>query len=116
MKGNLYFDEVEKKWYVNWLNQPEMYPSIALSGKIVLHPDDVEMIEIFQMYLGVDTTLQGKEVEYEIINHSAKLTGPDTNYELSLYSEVEKAIIEWSIDGKKTAGELTRKIFKILEK
>jgi hypothetical protein len=30
------------------------------------------------------------------------------------YSDIENAIMEWSRDGKKTAGTLTRKIIKIL--
>ena len=41
MKGNLYYDEIETLWYVNWMNIPEMYPSVALSGRLKLHPDDV---------------------------------------------------------------------------
>jgi hypothetical protein len=34
----------------------------------------------------------------------------------ALYSEIEYAIISWNIDGTKTAGSLTRKLFKILQK
>lgn len=32
------------------------------------------------------------------------------------YSDVENAIMEWSRDGNKTAGTLTRKIFRILKR
>jgi hypothetical protein len=32
-----------------------------------------------------------------------------------LYGEIEKAIIEWSVDGTKTAGFLTRKIMNIIK-
>ena len=32
------------------------------------------------------------------------------------YSEIENAIMEWSRDGNKTAGTLTRKIIRILKK
>ena len=32
-----------------------------------------------------------------------------------LYSDIEAAIIRWTIDGKKTAGELTREIMLILK-
>ncbi len=32
------------------------------------------------------------------------------------YSDIENAIMEWSIDGTKTAGALTRQIIKILKK
>lgn len=31
------------------------------------------------------------------------------------YSDIEHAIISWSLDGTKTAGTLTRKIIKILK-
>jgi len=36
--------------------------------------------------------------------------------EMSLYSQIEDLIISWSNDGTKTAGTLTRKIMKLLEK
>lgn len=32
-----------------------------------------------------------------------------------LYSKIEQLIIEWSIDGNKTAGHLTRKIMEIIK-
>ena len=32
-----------------------------------------------------------------------------------LYSEIEKSIIRWNIDGTKTAGELTREIMEMLK-
>ena len=32
-----------------------------------------------------------------------------------LYSDIEKAIIRWNIDGTKTAGELTREIMLIIK-
>ena len=52
-KGSLYFDEIQKIWYVNWLNNCEMYPSVSLGGRLKLHPDDVEVIEVYQMYMDV---------------------------------------------------------------
>jgi hypothetical protein len=36
--------------------------------------------------------------------------------ENELYSIIEAAIIRWSLDGTKTAGELTREIMLILKK
>jgi hypothetical protein len=36
--------------------------------------------------------------------------------ELSLYQQIENAIIEWSNDGTKTAGNLTREIIDIINK
>lgn len=35
---------------------------------------------------------------------------------MSLYNQIEDLIIRWSNDGTKTAGTLTRKIMKLLEK
>jgi len=114
MTGNLYYDEIETIWYVNWMNIPEMYPSMALSGRLELHPDDVEVIDIYQMYMGKDETLNGKEVEYTPLDGYAKLIEPGTTYNPPLYSKIEKEIIEWSNDGTKTAGVLTRKIMDLL--
>lgn len=34
---------------------------------------------------------------------------------MSLYQKIEIAIIQWSNDGTKTAGSLTREIIKIIE-
>jgi hypothetical protein len=36
--------------------------------------------------------------------------------ELSLYQEIETAIIRWSNDGTKTAGTLTREIMELIKK
>ena len=33
----------------------------------------------------------------------------------TLYSEIEHLIIQWNIDGTKTAGSLTREIMKLIE-
>jgi hypothetical protein len=115
MTGRLYYDEIENIWYVNWMNNPEMYPSISLGGRIKLHPDDVEVIDIYQMYMGKDDTLSNKEVEYANLDGCAKLIEPGTNYD-PLYGKIEKEIIEWSNDGTKTAGELTRKIMELIKK
>jgi hypothetical protein len=66
--------------------------------------------------------LDGKKVYFEIGEECggetwspvyAKLTNMSNK---SLYSDIELAIIEWNIDGTKTAGELTRKILKIMGK
>lgn len=115
MKGNLDFDYINKNWFVKWLNISQMYPSIAVGGSIKLHPEDVEVIEVYQMYLGQDKTLIDKEVDYIELDGFAKLIEPGTDYELSLYSKIETAIISWSNDGTKTAGTLTREIIKLIE-
>jgi len=36
--------------------------------------------------------------------------------EAALYKKIEEAVIEWSNDGHKTAGTLTRKIMEIINK
>lgn len=38
----------------------------------------------------------------------------DAPWEPDLYSSIEQAIIDWEIDGTKTAGELTREILDII--
>lgn len=38
-----------------------------------------------------------------------------TEKEKQLYRDIENAIIEWGLDGTKTAGTLTRKILKLIE-
>ena len=114
MKGNLYYDEIETLWYVNWMNIPEMYPSMALSGRLELHPDDVEVISVYQMYVGKDNTLNNKEVEYTPLDGYAKLIEPGSTYNPLLYSKIETEIIRWSNDGTKTAGELARKIMELI--
>lgn len=104
MEGTLYYDDIEKLWYVNWMNIPEMYPSVALSGRLKLHPDDV----------GLDDIVSGDEVEYIHLDGYAKLIEPETTYNPSLYTKIETEIIRWSNDGTKTAGELTRKIIELI--
>ena len=105
MKGTLYYDDIEKVWYVNWMNIPELYPSVALSGRLKLHPDDV----------GLGDIKSGEEVEYISLNGYAKLIKPGTTYNPTLYSKIETEIIRWSNDGTKTAGELTRKIIELIK-
>ena len=33
MTGNLYYEETEKNWYVSWVNNPDMFPSVPLTGR-----------------------------------------------------------------------------------
>lgn len=114
MIGNLYYDEIETIWYVSWTNTPEMYPSMALSGRLELHPEDVGVIKTYQTYIGKDNTLNDKEVEYTPLDGYAKLIEPGTTYNPSLYSKIENEIIQWSNDGTKTAGTLARKIMELI--
>ena len=105
MRGTLYYDDIEKVWYVNWMNIPELYPSVALSGRLKLYPDDV----------GSGDIKSGEEVEYSPVDGYAKLIEPVTTYNPTLYSKIETEIIRWSNDGTKTAGELTRKIIELIK-
>lgn len=105
MKGTLYYDDIEGIWYVNWMNIPEMYPSVALSGRLKLHPDDV----------GLGDIISGDEVEYIHLDGYAKLIEQGITYNPSLYTKIETEIIRWSNDGTKTAGELTRKIIELIK-
>ena len=107
MKGCLYYDDIEKIWYVNWLNNVELSPSVSVGGRLKLHPDDVSSYKINEY-------VSGDEVEYEVINDYAKLIEVGSIYNRPLYSKIEKEIIEWSNDGTKTAGTLTRKIIDII--
>jgi hypothetical protein len=40
----------------------------------------------------------------------------DSSEEVELYSQIENAIIKWSIEGTETAGSLTREIMKLIQK
>jgi hypothetical protein len=40
----------------------------------------------------------------------------ESSEEVELYSQIENAIIKWSIEGTETAGSLTRVIMKLIEK
>jgi hypothetical protein len=114
MKGCLYYDAIEKIWYVNWLNIPEMYPSVAVGGRLKLHPDDVNLFEFNQKYIGKNESLVDKEVEYTTLDGYAKLVEIGYEYYPILYSKIENLIIKWSNDGTKTAGTLTREIIDII--
>jgi hypothetical protein len=56
-----------------------------------------------------------RAIERSKSNPSVKIEVNSEN-ELTIYSQVENKIIEWSENGTKTAGELTRNIFKIIQK
>lgn len=77
----------------------------------------------------------GMEVEFEIVwigNPNAEFTTETgwseepikelraeisgRGYNLELYSEIEHAIIKWTLDGTRTGGSLTREIMGILHK
>lgn len=55
-----------------------------------------------------------EDMKKESNPHLSKKYSLDSEDEL--YSDIEDAIIRWRIDGTKTAGHLTRKIMKIIDK
>jgi hypothetical protein len=107
MNGTLYYDEIEKQWYVNWLYKLETMPGAALSGRHKVCAESAVSIELRGLSSG-DSVLYIEEEEYARIINSAD--------DLSLYSQIEHLIIKWNIDGTKTAGHLTRQIMKLIEK
>ena len=107
MNGTLYYDEIDKIWYVNWLRVSELFPSVAVSGRLEVEPNSVVSIELRGMSSGDD-------VLYIEEDHKARLIS--SVEDLSLYSQIEHLIISWSIDGTRTAGQLTRQIMKLIEK
>lgn len=112
MNGTLYYDEIEKKWYINWLRVSELYPSISVSGRLEVEPNSVLIIELKGL-------TSGDDVLYIEEDHKAKIVEVavfDTIDDLSLYSQIEHFIISWNIDGTKTAGTLTRQIMELIEK
>ena len=107
MNGTLYYDDIEKQWYVNWLYKLETMPGAALSGRHKVCADSVVSLEL----RGFSS---GDEVLYIEENGEARLI--NSVDELSLYSQIEHLIIKWEIEGTKTAGHLTRQIMTLIEK
>lgn len=107
MNGTLYYDEIEKVWYVNWLRESTLFPSVAVSGRVKLGATSVVRLELKGLSSG-DDVLYIEENGYARLINSVD--------DLSLYSRIEHLIISWDIDGTKTAGHLTRQIMKLLEK
>lgn len=107
MNGTLYYDEIEKVWYVNWLYKLETMPGAALSGRHKVCADSVVSIELRGFSSGDEVLYIEEEGCARLINSVD---------ELSLYSQIEHLIIKWEIEGTKTAGHLTRQIMTLIEK
>jgi hypothetical protein len=107
MNGTLYYDDIEGIWYVNWLKESILFPSVAVSGRVKLGAASVVRLEL----KGLSS---GDEVIYIEENGEARLI--NSVDELSLYSQIEHLIIKWEIEGTKTAGHLTRQIMTLIEK
>ena len=107
MNGTLYYDEIEKVWYVNWLRVSELFPSVAVGGRYELCSESAVGVELRGMSSGDDVLYIEEDGCARLINSVD---------DLSLYSQIEHLIIKWNIDGTKTAGHLTRQIMKLIEK
>ena len=107
MKGTLYYDEIEKQWYVNWLILSDLFPSVAVSGRVKICSHSVIGIELKGLSSGEEVLYIEEDGEARIINSVE---------DMSLYSRIEHLIISWDIDGTKTAGHLTRQIMKLIDK
>jgi hypothetical protein len=107
MNGTLYYDEIEKQWYVNWLYKLETMPGAALSGRHRVCAESVVSLELRGLSSGDEVLYIEEEGCVRLINSVD---------ELSLYSQIEHLIIKWNIDGTKTAGYLTREIMKLIKK
>ena len=107
MNGTLYYDEIEKQWYVNWLYRLETMPGAALGGRHKVCAESAVSLELKGLSSG-DSVLYIEEEGCARIINSVD--------DFSLYSQIEHLIIKWNIDGTKTAGHLTREIIKLIEK
>jgi len=107
MNGTLYYDEIEKVWYVNWLRVSEFSPNVSVSGRVKVKAESVVSLELMRLS-------SGDEILYIEENTEARLV--NSVDEISLYSQIEHLIIKWEIEGNKTAGYLTRQIMKLIEK
>lgn len=107
MNGTLYYDDIEKQWYVNWLRESTLFPSVAVSGRVKLGAASVVRLELKGLSSGDDVIYIEENGEARLINSVD---------ELSLYSQIEHLIIKWEIEGTKTAGHLTRQIMTLIEK
>ena len=69
----------------------------------------------------------GESLQFTVIDDSGKVYSVDLNEQkedivlevaqndLSLYQQIEQAIIWWNNDGTRTAGSLTRELFAVLK-
>jgi protein involved in ribonucleotide reduction len=60
--------------------------------------------------------IQSNTYEFAQEYHKAKLELTEISSNSDLYSQIEYSIIVWSIDGTKTAGNLTREIIELINK
>jgi hypothetical protein len=116
--GKLY--KIDNDWVIKY--NIRLGENVMQSKTIPVHPEDA-------LYC-LDSD-EGLSFDFEIIDEFshpekyknvglydgtiyAKLIGI-RNKEDYLYSKIEHLIIEWNINGSKTAGDLTRKIMEIIK-
>lgn len=75
----------------------------------------------------VKSIADGESLQFSVIDDAGKVYSVDLNEEenivmevptidLTIYQQVENAIIRWNNDGTKTAGTLTRELLTLLNK
>lgn len=106
-----FLNKIENEWYITYSDKSlPLYPEDALycldfdNGMLF----DFEIIDEFshpEKYKDVGL--------YDGITYAKLINVRDK--EDFLYSKIEQLIIEWNLDGSKTAGHLTRKIMEVIK-
>ena len=107
IKGHLHRLPKSKKWVVRYRRTPQIITELPV------HPSDVATLKksshLKQVMFEVETVAIG-ESEWDVMDCDvAKIACT-----AKLYSKIESAIIKYTVDGTITAGELTRKIIKLV--
>lgn len=112
LQGHLHQLPKSKKWVVRYMRTPQIITEIPVN------PYQTETLtkrdRLKPVAFQVETMAIG-ESEFDIQDCDFATI----IYELSddcLYGDIELAIINWSLDGTKTAGFLTREIMDIIDK
>ena len=109
LKGHLHQLPKSKKWVVRYDRTPQIITELPV------HPKDAELLmksdDVTQVYFQVETIAIG-ESEFDIKDCDVAVI----NYKSNLYSQIENAIINYTLGENQTAGELTREILSIINK
>ena len=109
LKGHLHFLPKSKKWVVRYMRTPQIITELPV------HPKDAELLiksdHLTRVYFQIETIAIG-ESEFDIRDCDVAVI----NGKSDLYSTIETAIINWTVENNKTAGELTREIMDIINR
>ena len=109
LRGQIHYYSKTNKWYVKYYRTPQILTEIPV------HPEDADRLtkrdhlseiefEIETIGIGIDEfSVTDCDVARVILNSE-------------LYSLIEAAVINWTIEDNRTAGELTREIVNIINK